>query len=162
MYQWIVLLHIVGAFLFVASHGVAMWMVNELPKQRDAGRVGALLDLSSTSLVGAYVGLLLLLVGGIWAGIAGGHFGRGWIWAAILILVVIMVVMYLVATPFFKSLRLALGQRVQGTPKDAPDPTPLPEAEILALAAKTPIALLTSAGFGGLLIILWLMVIKPF
>ena len=162
MYQWIVLLHIVGAFLFVASHGVAMWMVNELPKQREASRVGALVDLSATSLVGAYVGLLALLVGGIWAGIAGGHFARAWIWAAIVVLVAIMTVMYLVATPYFKSLRLALGQRVQGMAKDAPDPTPLPEAEILALAAKTPIAILAGAGFGGLLIILWLMVIKPF
>jgi len=28
MYQWIVLLHVVGAFLFVISHGVSGWVVN--------------------------------------------------------------------------------------------------------------------------------------
>ena len=162
MHQWIVLLHILGAFIFVAAHGVAMFMVNEIPKQRDSRRIAALLDLSSTSLVGVYVGLLLLLIGGIWAGIDGGMFGRAWIWTALVILVAIIVVMYLVATPFFKELRAALGQRTQGLAKDAPDPTPLPEAEILAIAGRTPVNALTAVGFGGLLLILWLMVLKPF
>ena len=162
MYQWIVLLHVVGAFIFVMSHGVAIFMVNELPKQRDPRRIVALLDLSSASLTGVYVGLLILLVGGIWAGISADWFRFGWIWAAIVVLVLIRVVMYAVATPYFKQLRLAVGQRVMGMPKDAPDPTPLPDAEILAIAAKSPVAVLTAAGFGGLVVILWLMVVKPF
>ena len=162
MYQWIVLLHIVGAFVFVASHGVAMWMTSALPRQRDSRQVAALVDLSSTSLAGVYVGLLLLLIGGIWAGIAGGHFSRGWIWAAIGVLVAIIVVMYLVATPFFRRLRAALGQRTQGLAADAPDPVALSDAEIFAIAAETPVAVLTSTGVVGLLLILWLMVVKPF
>ena len=162
LYPWIVLLHVVGAFMFVASHGVAMWMVAEIPRQQDVRRINALLDLSSTSLTGVYIGLLLLLIGGIWAWIAANHFARLWIWAAIVVLVAIIVVMYVIATPFFKRLRAALGQRTQGLAKDAPDPTPLPDAEILAIAASTPVAALSAVGFGGLLIILWLMVVKPF
>ena len=158
MYQWIVLLHIVGAFVFVLSHGVAVYMVNELPKQRDSRRIMALLDMSSASLTGVYVGLLLLLLGGVWAGIDGGHFSRLWIWAAIGVLVAIIVAMYLVATPYFKRLRLSLGRRVMGMPKDGPDPVPLGEAEILAIAAQAPAVVLTAIGVGGLLIILWLMV----
>jgi len=162
MYQWIVLLHIVGAFIFVASHGVAIWMTVELPRQRDPKRIAALLDLSSASLNGLYVGLLLLLVGGIWAGIDQSWFRFGWIWAALVILVAIPIAMYLVATPYFKELRLAVGQRVMGMPKDAPDPIPLGDAEIAAIAARSPVAVLSSVGVGGLLIILWLMVLKPF
>ncbi len=162
MYQWIVLLHIVGAFVFVLSHGVAVYMVNELPKQRDSRRIMALLDLSSASLTGVYVGLLLLLVGGIWAGIYGGHFSRLWIWAAIGVLVTIIVAMYAVATPYFKRLRSSLGQRAMGTPKDAPGPVPLGDAEILAIAAQAPTVVLSLIGISGLLIILWLMVLKPF
>jgi hypothetical protein len=162
MYQWIVLLHIVGAFIFVLSHGVAVYMAFELPKQRDSRRIVALLDLSSASLNGLYVGLLLLLVGGIWAGIDRGWFAFGWIWAALVVLVAITVAMYAIATPYFKRLRLALGQRVMGMAKDAPDPVPLAEAEILAIAAKPPAVLLSAVGAGGLLIILWLMVLKPF
>lgn len=162
MYLWIVLLHIVGAFMFAMSHGVAMWMLAELPKQRDPRRIAALLDLSGASLSGVYVGLLVLLVGGIWAGIERDWFRFGWVWAAIVVLVVLVVAMYLIATPFFKRLRLAIGLRAAGYPKDAPDPTPLPDAEILAIAATTPVALLSAVGFGGLLVILWLMVVKPF
>jgi hypothetical protein len=162
MYQWIVLLHIVGAFVFVLSHGVAVFVAYELPKQRDSGRIVALLDVSGTSLNGAYLGLLLLLIGGIWAGIYNDWFKFTWIWAALVVFVFITVVMYLVATPYFKRLRIAVGQRAMGYPKDAPDPTPLPEAEILAIAAKSPVAVLSAVGFGGLLIILWLMVLKPF
>ena len=162
MYQWIVLLHIIGAFVFVLSHGVAVFVAYELPKQRDSGRIVALLDLSGTSLNGAYLGLLLLLIGGIWAGIYNEWFKFTWIWAALVVFVLITVVMYAVATPYFKRLRIAVGQRAMGYPKDAPDPTPLAEAEILAIAAKSPVAVLSAVGFGGLLIILWLMVLKPF
>jgi hypothetical protein len=162
MYQWIVLLHIIGAFVFVLSHGVAVFVAYELPKQRDSGRIVALLDLSGTSLNAAYLGLLLLLIGGIWAGIYNEWFKFTWIWAALVVFVLITVVMYVVATPYFKRLRIAVGQRAMGYPKDAPDPTPLPEAEILAIAAKSPVAVLSAVGFGGLLIILWLMVLKPF
>jgi hypothetical protein len=49
-----------------------------------------------------------------------------------------------------------------GMPKDGPDPVPLGEAEILAIAAQAPAVVLTAIGVGGLLIILWLMVLKPF
>ena len=162
MYQWIVLVHIVGAFLFVLSHGVAVYMALELPKQRDSRRIMAMLDLSSASLSGLYLGLVLLLIGGIWAGIYGGHFSRLWIWAALVLLVAIVVAMYAMATPYFKQLRLAVGQRVMGTPKDALEPVPLGEAEILAIAARSPAVALSAVGIGGLLIILWLMVLKPF
>jgi hypothetical protein len=161
MHQWIVLLHLVGAFVFVASHGVAVWMSVQLSRERDPRRIAALLDLSSISLGGVYGGLALLLIGGIWAGIDGGFFGRGWIWAAIAILVVIMVAMYAIATPYFRRLRAALGMAQYGA-KDVAPPTPLSDSEILAIAARSPVALLTIVGSGGLLIILWLMVFKPF
>ena len=161
-YPWIVLLHIVGAFLFALSHGVGVWVAIQLRREQDPRRIGALVDLSGTSLTGLYVGLLLLLVGGIWAGIAGDWFRFIWIWAALVVLVAIVVLMYVLATPFFKELRTALGQRTMGMPKDAPEPVPLSDAEIAAIAARTPVALLSAIGFGGLLILLWLMVVKPF
>jgi hypothetical protein len=162
LYPWIVLLHIAGAFLFVASHGVATWMALQISRERDRTRIGALLDLSSASLGGLYVGLLLVLIGGIWAGIAGGWFGRGWIWVALGLLIAISVVMYLVATPYFRALRGAVGIRSQYGPKDAPDPVPLSDAEVAAMAARSPVSVLSATGVGGLLIILWLMVVKPF
>lgn len=162
LYPWIVLLHVVGAFVFVLSHGASVWVVNAIARERDVRRIGALTDLSSLSLSGAYVGLLLLLIGGIWAGIAHGWFGQLWIWTALVVFIAVAVAMYLVATPFFKRLRMALGQRVQGMPKDAPDPVPAADSDILATAAAAPAMTLNAVGGIGLVVILWLMVVKPF
>jgi hypothetical protein len=162
MYLWIVLLHVAGAFIFVIAHGASVWVVNAVAREKDARRIGALADLSSFSLTAAYVGLLLLLVGGIWAGIYNDWFRFGWIWTALVLFVAVAVAMYMVATPFFKRLRIALGQRTMGMPKDAPEPTPAPDSEIVAIAASAPTLILNLVGGVGLLVILWLMVVKPF
>jgi hypothetical protein len=162
MYEWLVLLHVAGAFLFVISHGASAWVVVALRRERDPARIRALADLSSTSLTTAYVGLLLLLIGGIWAGISRDWFRFGWIWAALGLFIVIAVAMYAIATPYFKRLRLALGQRVMGMPKNAPEPTAAPDGDIAAIAATAPANTLVAVGLGGLLVILWLMVVKPF
>jgi hypothetical protein len=162
LYPWVILLHVIGAFMFAASHGVAIWMTMVLPRERDRTRMAALLDLSSASLGGVYVGLVLLLIGGIWGGIMGSWFGSLWIWVALVLLIAIAVVMYIVATPYFRSLRDAIGIKSQYGPKDAPDPVALPDADVVALAARSPVAVLSVVGVGGLVIILWLMVVKPF
>jgi hypothetical protein len=162
LYPWVILLHIIGAFLFVASHGVAIWMAMVLSRERDRTRIAALLDLSSASLGGVYLGLVLLLVGGIWGGLIGNWFASLWIWVALVLLIAITVVMYIVATPYFRSLRDAIGIKSRYGPKDAPDPVPLPDADVMALAARSPVGILSVVGIGGLVIILWLMVVKPF
>ena len=162
LYPWVILLHIVGAFIFAASHGVAIWMAMQISRERDRVRMAALLDLSAASLGGLYVGLVLLLIGGIWGGLIGNWFGSLWIWVALGLLIAIAVVMYIIATPYFRSLRAAIGIKSEYGPKDAPDPIPLPDAEVVALAARSPVAMLTGVGVGGLVIILWLMVVKPF
>ena len=46
--------------------------------------------------------------------------------------------------------------------KTDPDPVPLSDEEIHAIVERTPVAILSAIGVGGLVIILWLMVVKPF
>src|SRR5260221_2321401 len=65
---WILFLHVGGAFVFAAGHGVSIYMAFQVRRERDPARIAALLDLSAASLVAATVGLLLLLVAGIVAG----------------------------------------------------------------------------------------------
>ncbi len=81
IYPWLVFAHIADALIFVLSHGVSAWASLQIAKEHKPSRIRALLELMSTSLTGTYVGLTLLLVAGIWAGIAGGHLGgagSGW------------------------------------------------------------------------------------
>jgi hypothetical protein len=162
LYPWIVFGHIAGAFVFAMSHGVAAWSSFRLDRERDPVRVKALLELMSESLAGVYIGLLILLIFGIWAGIAGGHFGRAWIWASLVLLIAIAVAMYALATRYYGGLREAVGLRTQGTKKDAPDPVPVGQAELDAMLARNPSVAVAGVGFGGLALILLLMVLKPF
>ena len=162
IYPWLVFTHIAGAFLFVLSHGVSAWASLQIDNEREPARIRALLELMSTSLAGTYVGLLLLLIGGIWAGISGGHFGRGWIWTALALLIVIAVAMYLIGTRYYGTLRAAVGLRTMQTPKNAPDPVPVGQAELDAILVRSPSRALAGIGYGGLGIIIFLMVLKPF
>jgi len=162
LYPWIVFLHIAGAFIFAMSHGVAAWASYRLDKEREPLKVRGLLELMGDSLTGVYIGLLALLIGGIWAGIAGNHFGRAWIWVALILLIAITVAMYFMASRYYAGVREAVGLRSMQTKKDAPDPTPVGQAELDALLARNPSGALSGVGFGGLGLILLLMVLKPF
>jgi hypothetical protein len=160
MYSWWVYLHILGAFAFVFAHGASALAAFRIRATRDPVQIRTLLDVSSLALGVMYVGLLLLLVGGVAAGIVGDHFGRGWIWAALVILVVIIVAMYAMATPFYGQLRVAAGARAK-EPKVDPNPV-VSQADIDTLAGSNRPAVLLAIGAIGFLVILWLMVLKPF
>ena len=128
---------------------------------RDPVQIRTLLDVSSLAIGVMYIGLLLLLIGGIAAGIVGRPLRR----AAgsgprSCILVVITVAMYAMATPFYGQLRVAAGARAKD-PKADPNPV-VNQAEIDALAGSNRPAVLLAIGAIGFLVILWLMVLKPF
>jgi hypothetical protein len=160
MYAYIVLLHVIGAFVFALAHGVSVAVGLRLRGVRSREQVAALLDLSGMAIGGLYVGLLLLLVGGVWAGFAGDHWGRLWIWAAIAILVVVIVAMYAIATPFYGRMRAAAG--VLTDPKQIARYGEIAPDELDRMGASSRPVWLAVIGGIGLLVILWLMVVKPF
>src|SRR5205807_2745557 len=96
--------------------------------EREPERVRALLDLSSSSLTSAYIGLLLLLAAGIAAGFAGGWWGRLWIWSSLVLLVLIAVAMYPLGSQYYARVRHAVGLRTYQDKKD--DSHPVPSARI--------------------------------
>lgn len=161
-YPWVVFVHVAAAFLFIMGHGASMWSSDQIRYERDVDRIKVLLTMSSRSLSMVYASLVTLLVAGVIAGIMGGHFSRGWIWAAIVVLLAIIVLMYGLASRYYARVRLAVGIRAYGYPKDAPDPTPLPPDELAALVDTRRADYIGLVGVIGLLILLWLMMFKPF
>ena len=161
-YPWVVFLHVAAAFVFVLGHGASVWVSDQIRRERDPSRIRVLLELSTRSLGLVYASLVTLLVAGIVAGIMGGWFGRGWIWAAIIVLVAIIVAMYGLASRYYSQLRQAVGLRSYQTPKDAPDPTPVSAAELAALVDSRRPDVISLVGFVGLFVLLWLMMFKPF
>ncbi len=161
-YPWLVFVHIAGGFMFVLGHGASASASVRLHQEREPARVRALLELSSQSLGVAYIGLALLLVGGVAAGFVGAWWGRAWIWASLVLLVLIAVAMYPLGSQHYAKVRHAVGLRSYQDKKDDPDPVPASPAELDALLDSDRPALLTLIGGGGLLVIIWLMVFKPF
>ena len=159
---WIVFLHVVSAFVFVAGHGVSMFVAFQVRRETDRARIAALLDVSAFSVLAATIGVLALLATGILAGIVLQSFGRAWIWVSLVLLVVIGGLMTPLGIGHFNQIRAALGQRTRNLKEADPDPVPASDADLAAiLASRRPEQLLVIGG-GGFLLIVWLMMFRPF
>jgi hypothetical protein len=163
--SWVIFLHVLGVLGFVLFHGASAAVSFKLRGESEIPRIRALLDLSSATLGAMYAFFVLFLVAGIAAGFMGGWWtsGRLWIWASVALLIAIVVAMYAGPTRYYASLRSAAGipgndERRKGTPA----PEPRSPAEIAALLASPMPIVAAVVGFGGLALILWLMLFKPF
>src|SRR5205823_2674175 len=107
---------------------------------------GALLRASIRSGAITYPGLLLLIVTGVWMGFAGSLWHTGWIWAAIVVLVVTLVVMGALSRHYHVA-RDGLGKNEAGA-----------DAE-LERARPVPIAVV---GTVAIVLLIFLIVVKPF
>lgn len=109
-----------------------------------------------------YVGLVILLIGGITAAFMAGLWGRGWIWTAIAILVVMIAFMFARASRYYGELRRAAGLAYNIPGKDSSGPAGPDARELARLLASSRPTELGVVGAIGLLAIVWLMVMKPF
>jgi hypothetical protein len=159
LYNWVVFLHVLGAFTFVLAHGVSAGVSLKLRREREGPRVQALLDLSNTATQGMHVGLVILLIGGITAGFMAGLWGRGWIWTAVALLVVMIAFMFARASRYYGEVRRAAGLPYYIPGKGSGDPA---AGELARLLGSSRAMELTAVGTIGLVAIIWLMVMKPF
>ena len=155
MHRWWVFLHIAGAFGFLMAHGVSAYVVASAPA-RSVTRHASASCSSSRRLRSASCGIRSASCSsaGSLAGFTGHFWGQGWIWAAIVILVVVMVAMYAMGTTWAKRLRTISGAMVGGT-----EAVSRSQFEDI-LRSKRPYTI-AAIGFVGLLAILWLMIFKP-
>lgn len=161
-YALIKYLHVVGAFAFVLAHGASVFVSIKLRGEKSLERIRALLDLSSASLNLMYGGFMLLLIAGIADGFIGELWGKGWIWTALIILILTSVFMYYRGSFHYSSLRKAAGLPYMVGSKPQPAVAPLSEAEIATLLNTGRPFELAAVGGLALAVILWLMLFKPF
>lgn len=162
-YPWIVTAHVVGAFLFVFGHGASAFAAIRLRRERDPNRVAAMLDVSAGSYAAMGIGWLLLLIAGIVATFMAGLWGEAWIWVSLILFLVLTGYMTPRAAGWARQVRLAVGVRPAfGYPKDAPDPVPASPEELDALLRSPRMFEVTLVGGIGLVVIIALMVLKPF
>jgi hypothetical protein len=157
LYAWIVFVHAAAILLFFIAHGTSMTVAFKLKKETDPGRVRALLELSRVSIgVLPSVMFVLGLAAGIAAGFMGSHWGALWIWVSLVLLVIVGGLMTPLATKKLQRIGVAAGI----PPKDG-TPTEDPEEMRRLIDAWQPLPI-AALGLGGFLVILWLMLQKPF
>ena len=162
MYQWVTFLHIAGVFLFLMAHGISAGVAFQARKERQLDRLRALLDFSGASYKLMYSGLLLLLLTGIINGFIGHWWSFGWIWLSLILLIVIIVAMVFMGSRNFTRVRKAVGAAyMEGNKMHEPGQAASPEEIEAAIQASNPM-LLALIGVGGVLVVAWLMMFKPF
>jgi hypothetical protein len=141
--------------LFAVSHGASAFMAIRLRNERDPAVVDSLLKVGQLSVGPMYVGLLLLAVGGLGAAWNANLWGNTWVIASIGVLIVVLVVLWAVGSPYYMGLRKTLEER-------GPDGGPSIDRSDLArmLDTRRP-GVMTAVGTIGLVLLVWLMVIKP-
>ena len=101
----------------------------------------------------SYIGLVLLLVGGAGAASVNGLWAQPWVWASVVVLVVVIGAMYGVGSRYYMRLRQLLAGR-NGEPPIGD------EALAIYLDSRVP-DILGGIGAVGLLVLIGLMVLKP-
>jgi uncharacterized membrane protein len=141
----------IGALGFLAAHGATAAVAMRLRKERDPAKIRALLGLSRSTRPWMYISLLLLIAAGVVAGFQGHWWDQGWIWTALVLLVVLLVAAFPLAVPYYMKVRRAVAEDAATTPD---------ELEGLLLSPRPIVIAVVEAA--GLVVIVWLMVFKPF
>jgi hypothetical protein len=165
MYRWLIFLHVLAVFTFLLAHGASAAVSFRLRGERVVARVQVLLELSRGANAVADAALLVLLAAGIAAGFMGNWWGHYWIWTALGLLILISVVMTTLGSGPLTRVRelLQSGESARAkTPSQSSQPAAAVEQQVADLLATTRPVMLTVIGGGGLVLILWLMMFKPF
>ncbi len=150
-YPWLVFVHLVGLVLFAISHGVSIAGAQAIRAERNPAVIAARLDTSKKAVGISYAALVLLGVGGLGAAWIGGLLLAPWVIGSYVVLGVVLVVMWAVATPYYIRLRTAIGD---GSGDDLS-----PGAAALLRSRRYDV--LTAVGAIGLVVLVGLMVLKP-
>lgn len=153
MYSWLVALHLIGLVVFLVAHGVSIWVAFRVRSERNRDVITAMLELSRRAAQVVYVGLLLLGVGGLSAAWSAGWLTTPWNLASYVVVVVVLAVMFAIASPYYHGLRAAL----VGT-ADSP---PLDDAALAARLQTRRPELLATIGGSALVVLVVLMTVKP-
>lgn len=162
LYLWLKFLHVLAALTFFMSHGTSIVFAFRLRREKDLARIQAMFDMSSHMWLVMILSLLGILVIGVVISFMGDWWTRGWVWVSLVLSLGVTIWMFVLGQGTYHPMRKAFGLPYLQGGKDMPAEEPISEDERAALVAKTrPWEMLVIA-YGGFVVILWLMMFKPF
>jgi hypothetical protein len=164
-YEWLNLIHVLAVLAFVFVHGVSGMLALRLRGERDRARIATMAELSGATVGWGWAALAVLGLAGILAGIAGGWWtsGRLWIWASVVVFVVVVGLMTPVATRYMSRVRSAVGipsRDARG--REVPPGEPVSDEELARIVGADGPLWAAAIGAIGLVALTWLMMLKPF
>ena len=162
LYEWIKFLHVIAAITFMVAHGTSIAISFSVKREQDMSKIKTMLDLSGSMWVATMLSLLVAGIAGIVMGFMLSWWSQWWIWVSVVLLLVITIWMFQIGQGKYHPLRKALGLPYMARGRDMPAVEPTSEEESRSLIAKTSPVLMLLVGYGGFVVIIWLMMFKPF
>jgi uncharacterized membrane protein len=125
-----------------------------LRRFKEPQQVAGILQMSAATVGAFYLSTLVLLVGGVGAGVVGQWFDQGWIWVSLGLLIGVGILMFPMGRRHFRRIRMVLELMETGTAVSRDD-------FVRVVSSGNPI-LTAGTGFVAVLLIVYLMVLKPF
>lgn len=158
MHEWVLLLHVAAVLAFLTAHGVqvmVMWRMRGADPQE------------SLTLLDALPGLLLMrvtlgivVVSGLIAGFIEPWWQQWWMWLSLALLVAIWAAMWRWGGGYFSLIQETATRAVEERAR-GPGSTVAMETFEKTRTGWQPVGMMIG-GIGGLAVILWLMMFKPF
>ncbi len=169
MYSAIVFLHVLSVFIFLLSHGVSIVVFLMIRRSPGVERVRILMSLRNAVVPVMMSAFGVLVLSGVAAAFMGRWWSRGWTWASVGVLLVIFLTMGFLGRGYFdriekmfkpaKRVRSAVAAVRTQTQEIVPA---LRTQELTPVLANSHPRILATVGLSGLVIILYLMMYKPF
>ena len=159
---WLVFLHVLSAITFFLGHGASVAMAFKIRSETDFARIRAMLDLSASTVGIMFISFLAMGLTGLVMPFILKLWDKGWIWASIVLMIIVVVQMGMMNNKRYKHLRRMVGLPYMSGRKHFEAEKPASQAEVEAHLKKLRVEELTFVGYVIPMIVLWLMVFKPF
>jgi hypothetical protein len=161
MYNWLLFAHIASVAGFLLAHGTSAALAFRLRSEKTTDGIRSLAELSKQTTGVMYSFVLLIFITGLLLGIQGGWFGRYWIWTAMAVLIATIGAMSALGGRF-NAVRGAVGLPAWDRRGKVTTSAPGSPEEVRRAVEAAPVGLITAIGVVALVLLLWLMILKPF
>jgi hypothetical protein len=145
--RWLIFLHVLSAITFFLAHGASAAMAFRVRRETDFARIGALLDLSWSTMILMGVSFLVMGLTGIILPFLIHIWGKVWIWASIVLMLFVFIYMAVFNETRYKQLRGLVGLPCMQGGKELPaEPSSSPE-EVAELLKRTGVTGLVIVGY---------------
>jgi len=158
MYNWIVFLHVTVIFIFLVQHAAEIIVTFKLRQQKEPeGIFATYAFMPNNNSRNLRITYLLIIATGAVAGFMSVWWKQAWMWSALGVMIFIWIVMNRIGGKYLTAVDTITDQAIQ----NKADPTAIDKFRSDLRARREP-EIMTVTSVIGILIILWLMMFKPF